>query len=250
MDSLLDFSGKVALITGAASGFGALLAKGLHERGAKLVLGDINIAGLEEASTAYGDDAVLLRSDVSKEEDCQALVQAAVDKFGRLDIAVNNAGVGHEMLATHEQTGDIFDRQYEVNLKSVMLGMKHQIPNMLKDGGAILNVSSMAGIGGAPKLGPYAAVKHGVIGLTKTAAVEYASKNVRVNAICPFFSPTNIGAGMLKEDGVEDMLVRGCPMRRYGTVQEMVNAMMLILSPGNSYMTGQAIAVDGAVSAI
>ncbi|MBB6522152.1 SDR family NAD(P)-dependent oxidoreductase [Pseudoteredinibacter isoporae] len=250
MDSLLDFRGKVAIITGAASGFGALLAKGLHERGAQLVLGDINLPGLDKASAEYGDKAVLLQCDVSKEEDCEALVKAALEKFGRLDIAVNNAGVGHEMLATHEQQGDIFDRQYEVNLKSVMIGMKHQIPAMFKEGGSILNVSSMAGIGGAPKLAPYAAVKHGVIGLTKTAAVEYAKQNIRVNAICPFFSPTNIGAGMLKEDGVEDMLVRGCPMKRYGTVQEMVNAMMLILSPGNSYMTGQAIAVDGAVSAI
>lgn len=250
MDSLLDFRGKVAIITGAASGFGALLAKGLYERGAQLVLGDINLPGLDKASAEYGDKAVLLQCDVSKEEDCEALVKAALEKFGRLDIAVNNAGIGHEMLATHEQTGEIFDRQYEVNLKSVMIGMKHQIPAMLKDGGAILNVSSMAGIGGAPKLAPYAAVKHGVIGLTKTAAVEYARQNIRVNAICPFFSPTNIGAGMLKEEGVEDMLARGCPMKRYGTVQEMVNAMMLILSPGNSYMTGQAIAVDGAVSAI
>lgn len=250
MDSLLDFSSKVAIITGAASGFGALLAKGLSQRGAKLVLGDINLEGLEQLAKELGDNVVIQHCDVSKESNCQALVQTAIEKFGQLDIAVNNAGVGHPMLATHEMTGDIMASQVAINLNSVLFGMKHQVPAMFENGGAILNVSSMAGIGGAPMLSAYAAVKHGVIGLTKTAAVEYARQNVRVNAICPFFSPTNIGDSFLKDEGTEKNLVRGCPMKRYGSVQEIVNAMMLILSPGNSYMTGQAIAVDGAVSAV
>lgn len=250
MDSLLDFSNKVALITGAASGFGALLAKGLHQRGAKLVLGDINLAGLEQLAQELGDNVAVQHCDVSKEDDCKALVQTAVDKFGQLNIAVNNAGVGHPMLATHEMTGDIMASQVAINLNSVLFGMKHQVPTMFENGGSILNVSSMAGIGGAPMLSAYAAVKHGVIGLSKTAAVEYARQNIRVNAICPFFSPTNIGESFLQAEGTEKSLVRGCPMKRYGTVQEIVNAMMLILSPGNSYMTGQAIAVDGAVSAL
>jgi len=254
MDELLDFSDKVAIITGAASGFGACLAKSLRQRGAKLILGDINQAGLEsmvkELAGDKADEVIGLRCDVSNEADCKALVEAAVKNFGKLDIAVNNAGIGHPMGPTHEMTEEIMDQQYNVNLKSVLFGLKHQVPAMMASGGAILNVSSMAGIGGAPQLAPYAAVKHGVIGLTKTAAVEYARNNIRVNAICPFFSPTNIGNGMLKAEGTEDMLIRGCPMKRYGTVQEMVNAMMLILSPGNTYMTGQSIAVDGAVSAI
>lgn len=250
MDSLLDFSGKVAIITGAASGFGKLLATGLHQRGAKLVLGDINIDGLNELAAELGGGVVIQSCDVSQEDQCAALVATALKEFGQLDIAVNNAGVGHEMLATHEMTGEIMQQQVAVNLNSVLFGIKHQTPAMFKNGGAILNVSSMAGIGGAPMLSAYAAVKHAVIGLTKTAAVEYARQNIRVNAICPFFSPTNIGDSFLQEEGAEKNLVRGCPMKRYGTVQEVVNAMMLILSPGNTYMTGQAIAVDGAVSAI
>lgn len=250
MDSLLDFSDKVAIITGAASGFGKLLATGLHQRGAKLVLGDINIDGLNELAAELGGGVVIQSCDVSQEDQCAALVATALKEFGQLDIAVNNAGVGHEMLATHEMTGEIMQQQVAVNLNSVLFGIKHQTPAMFKNGGAILNVSSMAGIGGAPMLSAYAAVKHAVIGLTKTAAVEYARQNIRVNAICPFFSPTNIGDSFLQEEGAEKNLVRGCPMKRYGTVQEVVNAMMLILSPGNTYMTGQAIAVDGAVSAI
>ncbi|MCV6615630.1 MAG: SDR family oxidoreductase [Cellvibrionaceae bacterium] len=251
MDPLLDFSGKVAIITGVASGFGKQLSTSLHQRGAKLVVGDIDEAGMAELVESLGDNIIGQRCDVSSEADCAALVKTAQEKFGRLDIAVNNAGVGDAMSLTHETTEQVFDKQMAVNLKSVLMGMKYQIPAMIEGGGgAVLNVSSMAGLGGAPNMSAYAAAKHGVIGLSKTAAVEYARKNVRVNAICPFFSPTNIGAGFLKAEGAEEALSRGCPMKRYGTIEEVVNAMLLILSPGNSYMTGQAIAVDGAVSAI
>jgi len=250
MDSLLDFSDKVAIITGAASGFGKLLATCLHQRGAKLVLADINADGVAAVAKELGGNAISQACDVSQEDQCAALVATAIKEFGQLDIAVNNAGISHDMLATHEMTGAIMNQQMAVNVNGVLFGLKHQVQAMFKTGGAILNVSSMAGIGGAPNLSAYSAAKHAVIGLTKTAAVEYARQNIRVNAICPFFSPTNIGDSFLQAEGTEKILVRGCPMKRYGTVQEVVNAMMLILSPGNTYMTGQAIAVDGAVSAI
>lgn len=139
----------------------------------------------------------------------------------------------------------------DVNVKGVLFGMKYQILAMLQQGkGNILNVSSMAGIGGAPKGGAYAAAKHAVAGITRTAAIEYGKKNVRVNAICPFYSPTNI----LNVEGYNTeqdraRMAMGCPMKRLGEPQEMVNVMLFLLSPGNTYMNGQTIAVDGGVSA-
>ena len=144
-----------------------------------------------------------------------------------------------------------FDLQFAVNVKGVMFGMKYQLPQMLSQKqGHILNVSSLAGLGGAPKGGAYAAAKHAVAGVTRTAAVEYGRKNVRVNAVCPFYSPTNI----LNVDGyntkeAQAQLGMGSPMKRLGEPQEIVNAMILMLSPGNSYMNGQTIAVDGGVTA-
>ena len=220
MDSLLDFSDHVVLITGAGSGFGRLLAQGLALRGAKLVLSDINEHALTEVRHS-------------------------------LDIAVNNAGIAHQPAPVHQMTEDIIDRQFAVNVKGVMFGMKYQIPVMLaQKQGHIMNVSSLAGLGGAPKGAAYAAAKHAVAGVTRTAAVEYGRKNVRVNAICPFYSPTNI----LNVDGyntpeAQAQLGMGSPMKRLADPQEIVNTMLLLLSPGNSYMNGQTIAVDGGVTA-
>ncbi len=253
MDSLLDFTNKTAIITGAANGFGRRLAIELNKRGCNLVLSDINQAGLAETkkSLAAPDKAVTLLGDVSDENNSKTLVDLALSEFGSLNIAVNNAGVAHEMAATHELTESIFDVQFAVNVKGVAFGMKYQIPAMLKAGhGHVLNISSLAGLGGAPKAGAYVAAKHAVTGLTKTAAVEYARYNIQVNAICPFFSPTNImDVEGLNTDEARAMLAKGSPMKRLGEPQEMVNVMLLILSPGNTYMNGQTIAIDGGVTA-
>jgi NAD(P)-dependent dehydrogenase (short-subunit alcohol dehydrogenase family) len=251
MDPMLDFTAKTVLITGAASGFGKLLAKEFSSRGAHLVLGDIDTAGLDRVAADLGDKVVVQRCDVSLEKDCASLVALATERFGRLDIAVNNAGIAHAQAKSIDLTEAVFDQQMNVNVKSVMFGMKYQIPEMMKvGGGSILNVSSLAGILGAPKSGAYAAAKHAVVGLTRTAAVEYGRQNIRVNAICPFFSPTNIGDGFLQEKENSDFLSSGCPMKRIGKVEEMVSAMLMILSPANSFMSGQTIAVDGATTAI
>jgi NAD(P)-dependent dehydrogenase (short-subunit alcohol dehydrogenase family) len=251
MDPMLDFNNKTVLITGAASGFGKLLATELSIRGAHLVLGDIDTAGLDRVAGDLGERVAVQRCDVSLEKDCASLVTLAIERFGRLDIAVNNAGIAHAQAKSIDLTEEIFDRQMNVNVKSVMFGMKYQIPEMLKVGsGSILNVSSLAGLLGAPKSGAYAAAKHAVVGLTRTAAVEYGRQNIRVNAVCPFFAPTNIGDGFLQQQENSDFLSSGCPMKRIGTVEEMVAAMLLILSPANSYMSGQTIAVDGATTAI
>lgn len=252
MDELLDFSGHVAIITGAGSGFGQLLTLGLVQRGCKLVIGDIdekNLAKTIELASEQGSNIISQTCDVAKESDDKALVDCALKHFGRLDIAVNNAGIAHELSPLHLLTSQTMDRQWDINVKGVFFGMKYQIAAMLAQGsGHILNVSSMAGIGGAPKGGAYAAAKHAVAGLTKTAAVEYARKGIRCNAICPFYSPTAILKGHDSPES-QAQLARGTPIKRLATPQEIVNAMLLILSPGNSYMNGQTIAVDGGVSA-
>ncbi|GAA5316739.1 MAG: glucose 1-dehydrogenase [Candidatus Pelagadaptatus aseana] len=250
MDPLLDFTGKVVLITGAASGFGAQLAEEFSKRGAKLVLGDINEPGLEAVASNLPGDATTVLCDVSHERDCQAMVEAAVEIYGRLDIAINNAGGGHPMGSIHTLTEDIMDQQFALNTKGVMFGMKHQIAQMLKqEDGTILNVSSMAGLGASPKIGAYGAAKHAVIGLTKTAAVEYAKKGIRVNAVCPFFALTPLVTDSVLGES-QDFLKQGAPMKRLGETEEITNLMVMLCSPGNSYMTGQAIAIDGGVSAL
>lgn len=253
MDALLNFNDQVIIITGAANGFGRLLAHELGTRGARLVLSDIDESNLNDCKRELGSvtDIVAIPGDVSQESLARELVETALTHFGRLDIAINNAGIAHLPGPTHEMTEEIIDKQLAVNLKGVMFGMKHQIPAMLANGkGHVLNVSSLAGIGGAPKGSAYAAAKHAVVGVTRTAAVEYGRKNVRVNAICPFYSPTNIldMEGYTSKEA-RDQLAAGCPMKRLADPQEVVNAMILMLSPQNTYMNGQTIAVDGGVTA-
>lgn len=259
MDPILDFTDKVAVITGAASGFGKLLARELGVRGARVVIGDINAAALDKVAAdleAEGVIAVARRCDVSSEADCKALVDTALERFGRLDMAINNAGIAHGFIPVHELTGELLDQQINVNVKGVMYGMKYQIPALLKaGGGAIVNTSSMAGLGAAPKIGAYAAAKHAVLGLTRTAAVEYGRKNVRVNAVCPYYTHTPMvddGAGLGGGDNAEQtlaMMAAGSPMKRLGQPEEIVTVMLMLLSPANTFMNGQALAVDGGVSA-
>ncbi|MFT7229503.1 MAG: NAD(P)-dependent dehydrogenase (short-subunit alcohol dehydrogenase family), partial [Methylophilaceae bacterium] len=162
MDELLDFTGKVALITGAGGGFGRLLAQGLAKRGCKLVISDINQQNLDEtlASLPKQDNAISMLCDVSKEQDCKSMVDNALEKFGRVDIGVNNAGIAHDLIPLHKLTEDTMNSQFNVNVNGVLFGMKYQIEAMLKQGeGHVLNISSLAGLGGAPKGGAYAAAK-------------------------------------------------------------------------------------------
>jgi NAD(P)-dependent dehydrogenase (short-subunit alcohol dehydrogenase family) len=258
MDPLLNYQDKVVLITGAASGFGKLLAKEFADRGAKLVLGDINEAGLNDVIQGLEQSdkpAVGQRCDVSKETDVKGLVDLAKSTYGSLDIAINNAGVAQEFTPIAQTSEELLDQQLNINTKSVLFGMKHQIPLMQEQGGGvILNVSSMAGLGGSPKIGAYSAAKHAVVGLTKTAAVECGRKNIRINAVCPFFTltPMVTDSELTQHAPVEDVtnfLSQGSPMKRLGEPEEIVNVMLLLCSPGNTYMTGQTIAIDGGVSA-
>ena len=252
MDPLLDFTGKVAVITGAAQGFGKLLAEELAMRGAKLVISDINGPSVQQVADdikAKGTDVLALTCDVSKNEDCKAMVDAAIKHFGRVDIGVNNAGVAHEFMPLHEIDESIMDSQFAINVKGVQFGMRHQIKQMLTQGeGIILNVSSMAGLGGAARGSAYAMAKHAVIGLTKTGAVEYARSNIRINAICPFFTLTPMVTNFADE-AMQGKMSKGAPMGRLGEPKEIVAMMLMMLSPANTYMTGQCVAIDGGVSA-
>lgn len=248
LDPMLDFTDKVVLITGAASGLGAMLAEQFSERGAKLVLGDIDEDGLAQTASMLEGDSVTLRCDVSVESDCAALTEAACEMFGGLDIAINNAGYGHQLAPVDQLQESDYDNMFAVHAKGVGFGMKYQLPVMREHGGAIINISSMAGLGGAPMLGAYSAAKYAIVGLTKTAAIENAAANIRVNAVCPFFTMTPL----VTESGLIDKIdgmVRRAPMRRLAETEEVTSAILLLCSPANSYMTGQTIAIDGGVSA-
>jgi NAD(P)-dependent dehydrogenase (short-subunit alcohol dehydrogenase family) len=252
MDPLLDFTGKVAVITGAAQGFGKLFAEELAKRVAKLVISDINEAGVQKVANdiaSKGVEVIALKCDVSKNADCKAMVDAAIESFGCVDIGVNNAGIAHGFTPFHEIDEALMDSQFAINVKGVQFGMSHQIEQMLKqEGGAILNVSSMAGLNGAAKVAAYSMAKHAVIGLTKTGAVEYGRHNIRINAICPFFTLTNMVTDMADEN-MQEKMSRGAPMKRLGEPKEIVAMMLMMLSPANTYMSGQCIAIDGGVSA-
>ncbi|MEQ9259434.1 MAG: SDR family oxidoreductase [Roseovarius sp.] len=246
----MDFEGKTVLITGAASGFGKLLAETLSARGARLVLGDVNEAGLTALAETLGPEAAALPCDVAREADVAALTETALTRFGRLDIAVNNAGIAPPMKGFLDQTEEDMDRCFAINAKGVFFGMKHQIPAMLAQGaGTILNVASVAGLNAAPKLAAYAASKHAVVGLTKTAAVEFAAKGIRINAICPFYSATPM---VTASDFAEraEFLAQATPMKRLGAPEEVVAAMLALIDPASGYLTGQALAVDGGVMAL
>ena len=247
-----SYQDQVVVITGAASGFGALLAQRLAVMGARLVLGDRDVAGLERVAGALreaGATVLAVPCDVTREVQVKAMVQAAMARFGRLDVGVNNAGILTPMKRFVDTTEDELDRSHAVNTKGVFFCMQQQIRHMLpQGGGVILNIASMAGLGGAPKLAAYAAAKHAVVGLTRTAAVEYARQGIRINALCPFYSATPmVTASEVAEQ--QAMLAQGSPMKRLGTPEEIVAAMLMLCARENSYMTGQAIAVDGGLSA-
>lgn len=249
----LEFKNIVVLITGAASGLGAALAEVLGNLGAKLVLGDLNASALGHFVSHLQQQniaVVSLAGDVCDEAYHHQLVDLAISNWEKLDIAVNNADIATGMKAFTEITLEEFDHTLNVNSKGVFLGMKAQISTMLKQqSGNILNVSSVAGLNAAPKLAAYSASKHAVIGLTKTAAIEYAKKNIRVNAICPFYTATPLVTQSELSDKI-DFLNIASPMKRIAETKEIISVMMMLCSPQHTYLTGQAIAVDGGVTAL
>ena len=237
----------VTIITGAASGIGRGAVDVFAREGAKLILSDIDDAQGEAAAAAVrlaGGEAIYRRCDVSKEGDVSGLVAAAVDTFGRLDCAFNNAGAGPPVKPLTEHTEEEWRRVYEIDLLSIFLCLKHQIPAMERaGGGAIVNVSSNSALRGVATIAPYSAMKAGILGLTRTAAVECAPKNIRVNVISPGL--IGVKPGRTFEKGALKM-----PMQRPGEWAEIGEVASFLLSTRASYVTGQTICVDGGATIV
>lgn len=255
------FSGKVVLLTGATGGFGRRIAERFAAEGARLVLSDRREKALASLAQKLPGEPAALAGDIAEERLHKNLVKLAVTRFGRLDIAVNNAGIAQSFVRLHQVPIAEARKIIDVDLVGVFLAMKFQLHAMEKqyaaDGsrGAIVNISSIAGTAGAPHLSVYSAAKHGVIGLTRSAALEYATRGIRVNAVSPSFARTDMAMEFLRRDpaGIEQaeaQLTRGVPMKRLAEIDEVVEAVLFAADPANSFMTGQAIGIDGGIGAM
>ncbi|CDF83218.1 Uncharacterized oxidoreductase [Pseudomonas knackmussii B13] len=248
-------SGQVALVTGAAAGIGRATAQAFAREGIKVVVSDVDAQGGEatvELIRAAGGEATFIRCDVTRDAEVQALVAGTVAAYGRLDYAFNNAGIEIEQGKLADGQESEFDAIIGVNVKGVWLCMKHQIPVMLaQGGGAIVNTASVAGLGAAPKMSIYAASKHAVIGLTKSAAIEYAKKKVRINAVCPAVIDTDMFRRAYEVDPKKAEFAAAMhPVGRVGKVEEIASAVLYLCSDNAGFTTGIALPVDGGATAI
>jgi NAD(P)-dependent dehydrogenase (short-subunit alcohol dehydrogenase family) len=244
----MKLENKVALITGGGSGIGRASALVLAAEGAKVVVSDVNIAGGEETVSLIGaDKATFVRCDVSQAAQVESLVARTLQTYGRLDCAVNSAGIGGDMLPTDRREESAWDLMMNINLKGVWLSMKYEIPPMLAGGsGSIVNIASAAGLIGFRYASAYAASKHGVVGLTRSAALEYANKGIRVNAVCPGFTDTPMVDDMKNTNPhMAEATIKAIPMRRLGTPEEIAQAVLWLCSADSSFITGHALAIDG-----
>ncbi len=241
---------QVALVTGASSGIGRATALAFAHEGARVVVADLREKDGEqtvELIRSRGGSAVFTRTDVSKPTEVAGLFERALKIYGRLDFAFNNAGIEGVMASTMDCTEENWDRTIAINLKGVWLCMKHELAHMLpRKGGAIVNCSSVAGLVGFPQLPAYVASKHGIVGLTRCAALECAKQGVRINAVCPGIIRTSMVDRLTQEHPeMEAQLVAGEPIGRIGRPEEIASAVLWLCSDAASFITGQAIAVDG-----
>ena len=245
---LRGLQGKTAIVTGASSGIGRATALAFAREGVKVVVSDVNVEGGQETVRLIkqrGGEALFIKCDVSNAAEVKALVDRTVATFGRLDFACNNAGILGEKNPTADYSLEGWNRVIAVNLTGVFLCMKHQIPEMLKQGGgAIVNIASIAGHLGFATLPAYVSAKHGMIGLTKNAAIEYARQNIRVTVVCPALIDTP-----MVDDGLSDearaQITMAHPVGRSGKPEEVAEAIVFLCSDGASFMTGSSILVDG-----
>ena len=242
----LPLAGKVALVTGAGSGIGRASALAFAHAGATVVVSDVDDAGGQETVrllTSAGHAASFIRADVSQAEDVAALVSATVEECGRLDCAHNNAGIEGEWALLASYPDEAFDRVIAVNLKGVWLCLKHEIEQMLAQGsGVIVNTASVAGLIGSPYLPAYAASKHGVVGLTRAAALGYAKAGIRVNAVCPGYIDTPM---LARHPEIQARALERTPIGRLGTPEEVAAAVVWLCTDAAAFMTGHAMVMDG-----
>lgn len=244
------FKDKVALVTGGGSGIGRASATAFACEGARTIVADISISGAEETVRKIkelGGEAISVRTDVSKANEVESLIGKIVAQFGRLDIAHNNAGVEGDIASTADCTEENWDKIISVNLKGVWLCMKYEITQMLKQGcGVIVNTASIAGLVGLRGSPAYDASKHGIVGLTKTAALEYARAKIRINAVCPGGIETPmIQRQTIRNPNIREKLIAVEPMGRMGSPEEVAEAVLWLCSESSSFVTGHAMMVDG-----
>ncbi|MDB5714506.1 MAG: 3-oxoacyl-ACP reductase [Sphingomonadales bacterium] len=243
-------AGKSVVVTGGGSGIGRATALLLVEEGARVIIGDVDVEGGRETvrqAQALGGEIVFLRTDVGVASDLQALIDAAVGQFGCLNGAVNNAGIDPEADPAQAWEESSYDRVAATNGKSVFVGMKLQIAQMLRDGGgSIVNTGSIVSFSGAPGRPAYVACKHALIGLTQTAALEFGGRGIRANAVCPGGILTPL---MEKDQGLKAAIAASNPMGRLGDAREVAEAVVWLLSDRSSYVNGHGIVIDGGVSA-
>jgi NAD(P)-dependent dehydrogenase (short-subunit alcohol dehydrogenase family) len=253
MNNPLDFTGKVALVTGAAAGMGLATARAFAEAGAAVVVADYKedmVKAVAQKLVAAGHKALAIGCDVCDDAQVAAMVERTVAEFGRLDAAFNNAGVMARIVPTADSTREEWDRVIGTNLRGVWSCMKYELQQMQRQGsGAIVNNASVGALTGNPGIGSYIASKHGVVGLTRTAALEYIKHGIRVNAVNPGLIDTQIARDVVSGDehAYED-IAKQVPIERAGRPEEIASAVLWLCSPGASYVVGHALTVDGGMT--
>ena len=246
----ISFNDKVALVTGAGSGLGLATAIAFAKAGAAVVLSDVNETAINTAAEklrAEGYNAISIKCDVSKETEVEAMIAHTIATLGGLDVAYNNAGIQVPIAETADALGEDFDKAIAVNLRGVFNCLKYELRHMRTQGsGAIVNCSSQGGLVGTANLGAYTAAKHGVLGLTKSSALEYASRGIRINAICPGVIETPMVSKAINDAPEHmDAIIKSIPIARVGKEEEIASTVLWLCSPAAGFMVGQSVAPDG-----